>query len=86
MVLEKKSIIPQNQREFVSGGSTMTNLLKSLNDWSSYLEDKRFCDVAYLDSAKAFDRVSDSVIHSKLLLKMSLFRIHRVIRSWSKEF
>ena len=52
---------------FVFKSSTTTNLLDSINDWTSSLKNKRNVAIAYVDYSKAFDVVG----HLKLLLKLS---------------
>ena len=53
----------------MSRRSTVTNLLKCVNDWTLALNDKRGVVIAYIDYAKAFDTVS----HVKLLCKLTYF-------------
>ncbi len=45
----EKGIIPKNQHGFVPKKSTVTNLLESLNDWTSNFDEQISTDVLYLD-------------------------------------
>lgn len=80
--LDTNGIIPANQHGFVKGRSTETNLLECLNDWTTYLDDKKACDVVYFDFSKAFDKVD----HSKLLLKLRRLKFHPVVCSWIENY
>lgn len=80
--LERNSIIPMNQHGFVKGRSVETNLLKSLNEWTTLLDDKKCCGVIYFDFSKAFDVVS----HQKLIHKMSKVGFHPLLEKWLAEY
>jgi len=76
------NLLNSSQHGFVSGHSTCTNLLESLNDWSINIRNGNYTRVAYVDFAKAFD----SVCHRKLLHKLSGLGIsgplHSIISSF----
>jgi len=61
------NLLTPSQHGLHKGRSTSSNLLESVTDWifSIYAHDN--IDVLYIDLTKAFD----SVVHSKLLLKLS---------------
>ncbi|EYB90916.1 hypothetical protein Y032_0212g2233 [Ancylostoma ceylanicum] len=80
--LEEHDIISSNQHGFQKGKSTVTAMVKVLNDWTKYLDEGKSVDVVYFDFCKAFDKVS----HSKLIHKMQLVGIHPRIVSWIKAF
>jgi len=52
------------------------------NKWATVLDNKQFLDVAYIDFAKAFD----SVVHSKLLVKLRCIGIDGSLLSWIRAF
>jgi hypothetical protein len=60
------SIISKTQHGFLGRHSTTTNLIESLNDWTSSLENKTPVKVIYIDFEKAFDKVSIPKLISKL--------------------
>ena len=60
------SLISKTQHGFLSRLSTTTNLIESLNDWTSSLENKMPVKVIYIDFEKAFDKVSIPKLISKL--------------------
>ena len=64
-------MISNNQHGFLKNHSTVTNLLESINDWTSSLEKKFSIKILYIDFAKAFDTVSIP----KLLIKLRSFGI-----------
>jgi hypothetical protein len=64
--MQTNSIISKHQHGFLSKHSTTTNLLESLNDWTSSLEHRQFVKILYIDFEKAFDRVSVSKLLHKL--------------------
>ena len=59
------------QHAFIAKNSTVTNLLECTHDWAISLHNKTPVDVIYIDFSRAFD----SVVHSKLLVKLETFGI-----------
>ena len=80
--LEKNKLLSEEQHGFRKGRSCLSNLLTTLEDWTSILEDGNCVDVAYLDFRKAFDLVS----HKHLLLKLQKHGITGQVWNWIKAF
>jgi len=70
--------ISNSQHGFVRGRSTCTNLLESLNNWTSNTQDGCQTTVIYIDFSKAFDVVQ----HDKLFVKLRAYGIGRVLLQW----
>ncbi len=66
-----KDKITVDQHGFSPRKSTVTQLLETLNDWTSAVDAGQVVDVLYIDIAKAFDSVS----HPKLLNKLQKYGI-----------
>ena len=64
--LNEKEFLHPSQHGFVKGKSCLTNLLTSINHWTSAIDNHQSCDVIYLDFNKAFDTVDHSILLSKL--------------------
>ena len=64
--MREKNFITKQQHGFLSGRSTITNLLESLSDWTLTIDNKQTNTVVYVDFSKAFDSVS----HTKLITKL----------------
>ena len=69
--MRANSLLSTRQFGFVSGRSTMLQLLNVLDEWTSLLESGGSVDVVYLDFMKAFDTVP----HRQLLAKAEGFGI-----------
>jgi ribonucleases P/MRP protein subunit RPP40 len=76
------NLITPCQHGFLAKHSTCTNLLESVDDWTSILDDKKSIDVAYLDFSKAFDSVS----LPKLVHKLAYFGIIDPLLSCLRSF
>jgi hypothetical protein len=74
--------ISASQHGFLSGRSTVTQLLETLEDWTLSLDNNKVIDVLYIDIAKAFDSVS----HIKLISKLELYGISGKLLIWIKAF
>ena len=57
----------KSQHGFITGRSTVTNLLESLSDWTLAIDSKIQTTAIYVDFSRAFDTVS----HPKLKMKLS---------------
>ena len=80
--LRVNTIISYHLHGFLSGKSTSTNLLETLNDWTLAIKNRRSVTVACIDYQKAFDAVS----HNKLLAKLDSYGIKGNIREWIRNF
>ena len=69
--LRDNKLISKAQHGFIRSKSTCTNLLESVHDWSLNFNSHSSTDVAYIDFAKAFDKVS----HNKLIYKLEAYGI-----------
>ena len=80
--LLQHKLISHHQHGFLSRKSTSTQLLECCADWNVAMNTHNNIDVVYLDFAKAFD----SVVHSKLIAKLSCYGIDPVLLSWICSF
>ncbi|CAL4083944.1 unnamed protein product, partial [Meganyctiphanes norvegica] len=80
--LKENDLLSDKQHGFREGRSCLSNLLTTLEDWTSILDDGDCVDVAYLDFRKAFDLVS----HKHLLLKLQKYGINGQVGNWIKAF
>jgi hypothetical protein len=80
--LRKHSLLTKQQHGFLSGRSTTSNLLETLNDWTLTINDKNSVAVAYVDFKRAFDCVS----HNKLLVKLRSYGFSGNLLSWIENF
>jgi len=80
--LRKHGVITKHQHGFLSGRSTTSNLLETLNDWTLAINDRKSVGVAYIDYKRAFDCVSCS----KLLIKLHSYGISGQLLSWIESF
>ena len=76
------NILSKEQFGFVSGRNTITQLLVTLNDWMSDLDNDVPVDAAYLDFRKAFDTVP----HQRLISKLKTYNIKGPILNWINSF
>ena len=76
------NILSQQQYGFVSGRSTITQLLVTLNEWLYNLDNDIQTDAAYMDFRKAFD----SVPHKRLISKLKAYKIDGQILNWIISF
>ena len=80
--LVKNNILSNHQFGFVSGRSTITQLIVTLNEWLYSLDNDSPIDAAYMDFRKAFD----SVPHKRLLNKLKGYNVSGPILSWISSF
>ena len=65
--LLSKGLISKQQHGFIQKHSTVTNLLECTHDWAAAIHGGHDVDAVYVDFSRAFD----SVVHSKLIYKLS---------------
>ena len=80
--LSHHKLISRAQHGFLTKKSTGTNLLSCLHDWQLSLKNKKLIDIVYLDFKKAFD----SLVHSKIITKLSAYGIEHELLSWIHAF
>ena len=80
--LINNNILSEHQYGFVSGRSTITQLLVTLNEWLYNLDNDIPTDAAYMDFRKAFD----SVPHKRLINKLKAYKIDGPILKWIISF
>ena len=80
--LREHNIINASQHGFMARKSTTTQLLECNLDWNTAISCKNKVDVVYLDFAKAFD----SVVHAKLIAKLSCYGISGMVLRWIESF
>ena len=76
--LSTNNLLHQTQHGFLEKKSCLTNLLHSMEEIISILDDGDSVDVLYLDFAKAFDKVS----HQLLLTKLASLNISGKLIEW----
>ena len=67
--LTQHSLIDNNQHGFIQARSTLTNILKWIQQWTDTIQNKQNMDTIYLDFRKA----SDSISRVKLMNKLSAY-------------
>ena len=80
--LFKHDIISSQQHGFLSKRSTLSQMIEVVNDWTLAINCKSMVDIVYIDFAKAFD----SVVHSKLCLKLKHVGIDGKLLAWISSF
>ncbi|XP_065650423.1 uncharacterized protein LOC136078574 [Hydra vulgaris] len=80
--LEKTTSISHNQHGFMSKKGCTSNLLESVDYITKALSKRNFVDIAFLDFAKAFDKVS----HRRLLHKLKAYGINGNVLKWIESF
>ena len=80
--LHKHDIILHFQHEFQSGLSCESQLIETVHDWMTALDNKTQIDAILLDFAKAFDKVP----HKRLLSKLTSYGITGNTHNWITYF
>ena len=78
----KNDLLSEEQYGFCGGRSCTTQLLNTLYDWFTYLDENIPVDVVYLDFRKAFDTVP----HERLMSKLFGYGVKGKIYNWIKDF
>ena len=80
--LTENSLITPEQHGFLIGRSTFTQLIETLEKWTSMLDHNDNIDILYCDFKKAFDTVP----HHRLMLKVRSLGIGGKIEKWIQDF
>ena len=64
--LQENNLLPQNQHGFITGRSTLSQLLNHIEEIIRAWEDGKVTDTVYLDFAKAFDKVDHGILCHKI--------------------
>ena len=80
--LNDKNLLSPKQHGFISGRSTVTQLLNYLDKCIQNTVDGHIVDAIYLDFAKVFDTVP----HIRLIGKMETYGISGAILNWVKDY
>ena len=79
---ESNNILVDNQHGFRQKHSTETQLLSTIHDISSALNEKKASHLVILDFTKAFDNVP----HERLLIKLHHYGITVPLNNWLRSF
>ena len=82
LYLLSKGLISKQQHAFIAKHSTVTNLLECTHDWAVAMHDRLSVDTIYVDFSRAFD----SLVHSKLIFKLSGSGISDSLLQWIGAF
>ena len=80
--MSKNNLLNSQQYGFVSGRSTVLQLIKVMDRWTEILDKGGCVDVVYCDFLKAFDKVP----HKRLVQKLNYYGITPLLVNWIKEF
>ena len=80
--MRENGLISRNQFGFLSGRSTVLQLLKVIDSWTEILDRGGCLDVIYCDFMKAFDTVP----HRRLINVLEYYGIDDPILSWINDF
>lgn len=80
--LKDNRVISNKQYGFISGRSTLLQLLTVLDQWTEALDRGDFLDVIYCDFMKAFDKVP----HLLLLKQLQTYGIQGLVLNWIRAF
>ena len=80
--LKTNNLIADQQHGFITGKSTVTNLLEALDVWTEALSHNLPVDIVFLDYAKAFDTVP----HERLLAQIKALGIDNETLRWIRSF
>ena len=75
-------LFSDKQFGFISGRSTLLQLLSALEEWTSILDSGGYLDVIYMDFMKAFDKVP----HKRLLHKVRSYGLSDKLCTWVESF
>jgi len=75
-------LVCEEQHGFVKGKSCVTNLLETIDSWTTSIDNNQPVDAIYLDFRKAFDKVP----HKRLVAKLKLYDIDHDTVRWVEDF
>ena len=76
------NLFSDKQYGFIKGRSTVTQLLKLMDDWTRSLDNNDQVDIVYTDFEKAFDKVP----HRQLVDKIKAYGVCEPIVTWITAF
>ena len=80
--MQKNDLFTDKQFGFISGRSTVLQLIKVLDRWTEILDSGGSIDIIYCDFMKAFDKVP----HRRLIQKLEFYGIKTPILGWIQAF
>ena len=80
--MKENCLFSQRQYGFISGGSTVLQLINVLDNWTLGLDNGNYTDVIYMDFQKAFDTVP----HNRLINKLDSYNIRNELINWIEAF
>ena len=80
--LLENNLLSTKQHGFISGRSTVTQLLRYLDECIEQISDGSVVDAIYLDFSKAFDTVP----HRRLMSKLESYGITGEVKKWVESF
>ena len=80
--VNQEKLFTKNQHGFTTGKSCLTNLLETLEDWTSAVDQGHSVDAVFLDFQKAFDTVP----FRRLMLKLRAYGVKGKLASWIESF
>ena len=80
--LMENKLLTAKQHGFISGRSTVTQLLKYLDDCANCVASGKVVDAIYMDFEKAFDTVP----HRRLLEKLTAYGITGEVFNWIRDY
>ena len=80
--MRSNKLFSDKQFGFISGRSTVLQLIRVIDNWTEILDEGGCIDVAYCDFMKAFDKVC----HKRLVHKLKLYNIGTLYSRWIESF
>ena len=80
--MRSNKLFSDKQFGFISGRSTVLQLIRVIDNWTEILDEGGCIDVAYCDFMKAFDKVC----HKRLVHKLKLYNTGTLYSRWIESF
>ena len=80
--MKENFLFSQKQYGFITGCSTVLQLINVFDNWTLGLDNGNYVDVIYMDFQKAFDMVP----HKRLINKLESYNISNELINWIKAF